>query len=545
MSVDRIELTAACCLAAVASLLVFPNLGRQALWQDEGQTAVVAQNVLRTGLPSASDGKNLVSIFADHRDIRSGLSTWQPFTPVYAAAGAMAIAGQNAAAARFPFAAAFVLLVVSGYRIVLRWSGDRQAALTTSILMAGSVVLLLHARQCRYYLLAPLLNLLIVHSYLLLRVKPRWPAATGLIVWSTLLINSFFPGAIVLALGLAIDALLRNPGKPAWRMLLVAAAVVAIVNLPMAVFLKLWSRPFGVQPGYSGFAVFSLYLLRYLLTINLYFFPILLVIPASIIAVRQARTRVLADNGFLVCSFIVCLSQIVGFSLISDYPFTRYLVGAAPFLFYLGAVSIQRITAGRWFLVWPLVMLSMVTNWGGVVSTLPARGLFKDVPWSKAGIDGQYLQPGRIGISYARGEIATILREGFGCPLLSYLRSVIHPPRGPVDAILETLRKDAKPSDVVKISYEDLSLMFHTDLTIVSATTIGPPAPDWIIERYLSHMRADPDFLQETLKFRYREITLPIPDVQWNNQPDPLYHFYGDLPSGIAPSLKLFKKVTR
>src|SRR4249920_142775 len=249
MSVDRIEMTAAVILAAVASLLVFPNLGRQALWQDEGQTAVVAQNVLRTGLPSASDGKNLVSIFADHRDIRSGLSTWQPFAPVYAAAGTMAIGGQNAAAARFPFAAAFVLLVVVGYRIVLRWSGDRQAALTTSILMAGSVVLLLHARQCRYYLLAPLLNVLIVHSYLLLRVKPRWPAMTGLIVWSTLLINSFFPGAIVLALGLAIDALLRNPGRQAWRRLLVAAAIVAIVNLPMAVYLKLWSRPFGVQPG--------------------------------------------------------------------------------------------------------------------------------------------------------------------------------------------------------------------------------------------------------------------------------------------------------
>lgn len=542
MSVDRIELTAALCLAAVASLLVFPNLGRQALWQDEGQTAVVAQNVLRTGLPSASDGKNLVSIFADHRDIRSGISIWQPFVPVYAAAGTMAIAGQNAAAARFPFAAAFVLLVVLTYRIVLRWSRDRQAALITAVLVAGSVVLLLHARQCRYYLLAPLLNLLIVHSYLRLRVEPRWPATAGLIVWSTLLINSFFPGAIVLALGVAIDAVLRNPGPQIWRRLLVAAVVVTILNLPMAVFLRVWSRPFGVQPGYSGFPVFSLYLLRYLLTINLYFFPILLVIPASIVALRQARTPGLHDNGLLVCSFIVCVSQVVGFSLISDYPFTRYLVGAAPFLFYLGAVSIQRIASGRFLLVWPLVILSMVTNWGGELSNLPLRSLFKDVSWSKAGIDGQYLQPGRIGISYARGEIATILREGFGSPLLSYLGSVIHPPRGPVDAILETLRKDAKPSDVVKISYDDLSLMFHTDLNVVSASIIGPPAPDWIIERYLSHMRADPDFLAETLKFSYEELTLPIPDVQWNNQPDPIYHFYEDLPSGIAPSLKLFKK---
>jgi hypothetical protein len=545
MSVDRIELTLACCLAAVASLLVLPNLGTQALWQDEGQTAVVARNVLRTGLPSASDGKNLVSIFADHRDVRSGLSIWQPFAPVYAAAAAMAIGGENAAAARFPFAVAFVLLIVSGYLIVHRWSGDRQAALATAILMAGSVVLLLHARQCRYYLLAPLLNLLIVHSYLLLRVSPRGPATIGLIVWSTLLINAFFPGAIVLALGLMIDALLRNPGKPAWRRLILAALVVGAVNLPMAVFLKVWSRPFGVQPGYSGVSVFALYLLRYLLTLNLYFFPVLLLIPASIVAVGQCRARIVQDNGLLVCSFIVCVTQLIGFSLISDYPFTRYLVGTAPFLFYLGAVSIQRVTAGRAVLLWPLVVLSMVTNWGGVLSAMPARGLFEEVRWSKAGIDGQFLQPGRIGISYARGEIATIVREGFGSPLWSYLRSLVRPPRGPVDVIVETLRREARPSDVVKISYEDLPLMFHTDLNVVSASTIGPAAPDWIIERYLSRMRADPDFLTETMKFQYEERTLPIPDVQWNNQPDPIYHFFDELPNGMAPSLKVFKKLHR
>jgi hypothetical protein len=160
--------------------------------------------------------------------------------------------GQNAAAARFPFAVAFVLLIVSSYRIVLRWSGDRQAALTTAILMAGSVVLLLHARQCRYYLLAPLLNLLIVHSYLLLRVKPRWSATAGLILGTTLLINAFFPGAIVLAFGLVFDSLLESRktdvappdargGRRRRR------------QSPHGGFLKIWSRPFGVQPGYSGF----------------------------------------------------------------------------------------------------------------------------------------------------------------------------------------------------------------------------------------------------------------------------------------------------
>jgi hypothetical protein len=108
---------------------------------------------------------------------------------------------------------------------------------------------------------------------------------------------------------------------------------------------------------------------------------------------------------------------------------------------------------------------------------------------------------------------------------------------------LEVLDKEARSSDIVKIAYEDLSLMFHTDFNIVSASTIGPAAPDWIIPRYLVRLKVDPKFMKETAKFRYEEKTLPIPDVQWKNQPDPLYHFFRELPSGIAPSLKMYKKM--
>jgi len=84
--------------------------------------------------------------------------------------------------------------------------------------------------------------------------------------------------------------------------------------------------------------------------------------------------------------------------------------------------------------------------------------------------------------------------------------------------------------------------MFHTDLKIVSASTVGPAAPDWIIQRHLAKLRVDPDFVSETKRFQYAEKTLQVPDVEWNNQPDPIYHFYQELPAGIAPGLRMFKK---
>lgn len=543
-SIWRFDLIIACSLAALAALLVFPNLGQQALWQDEGQTAVVAQNVLRTGQPLASDGRNLVSIFPDHRDIREGIYIWQPFVPVYAAAASMAIGGESAAAARLPFASAFVLLIGLSYWIVHRWNRQRQVALLTALFMVTSVVLLLHARQCRYYVLAPLLNLLIVHSYLLLRVKARVSVLIGLVIWFTLLINTFFPGAFVLALALAVDCVIRTPHQAARKHLLIAAASVAVINLPIAISLQMWSRQFGVQPGYTSFTVFFAYLLRYVSTVNLYFFPLLLLIPVALHALVKRKTIRLEDHGLAGCSLAICLSHVVVFAALSDYPFSRYLIGMAPFLFYLGALSVQRVTAGRATVLWPLTAALIFTNWIGVLFTLPLRGLVEDVQWSTAGIDGRFLRQGNVGVSLARGETATIWRESFGSPLLAYGKSVLHTPRGPVDHLLEVLNAEARPSDVVKIAYEDLPLMFHTHLNIVSATDIGPAAPDWIIERHLSTLLIDPGFVEGTRTVQYQSRTLDVADVQWNNQPDPLYHFFEDPPSRLAPHLTILKKVS-
>ena len=41
----------------------------------------------------------------------------------------------------------------------------------------------------------------------------------------------------------------------------------------MAWFCRIWDRRFGAQTGYDDAAVFGMYLLRYLITLNNYFFP--------------------------------------------------------------------------------------------------------------------------------------------------------------------------------------------------------------------------------------------------------------------------------
>src|SRR6185503_11404439 len=122
--------------------------------------------------------------------IRDGIYIWQGWLPSYLAAGSMAILGQNAFGARFPFAAVFVVFIWFFYAFLRKWNGERNRHLWLTIgLTLTCVPLLLHARQCRYYTLVLLLNLLIIDVYLSALKKPKLKHWIFLIVWATALVN--------------------------------------------------------------------------------------------------------------------------------------------------------------------------------------------------------------------------------------------------------------------------------------------------------------------------------------------------------------------
>ena len=62
MSAERIWANSAVAgLLLLAALLIFPNLDDRRLWDDEAETALLARNTLRFGVPIAWDGVNLIS----------------------------------------------------------------------------------------------------------------------------------------------------------------------------------------------------------------------------------------------------------------------------------------------------------------------------------------------------------------------------------------------------------------------------------------------------------------------------------------------------
>jgi len=64
-------------LAVVAiggAVLIFTNLGSDYLWEDEGDTAALASNILKFGVPKAWDGAAFLD--SDHGARLTEISSW-------------------------------------------------------------------------------------------------------------------------------------------------------------------------------------------------------------------------------------------------------------------------------------------------------------------------------------------------------------------------------------------------------------------------------------------------------------------------------------
>jgi hypothetical protein len=239
-----------------------------------------------------------------------------------------------------------------------------------------------------------------------------------------------------------------------------------------------------------------------------------------------------------------CAVQLFVTALTTNYPFSRYLIGMAPFLLFLAALCIFALAAGRRWVAWSLVAAITATNLFQVLPLLALRQTpLQDAEWALAGVDRRYLAKGRAGMSYALGEIKALINVSPGLPLLTYVASTFHPSEGPMDSIVRYLNENAKPADWVKISYGDLPLIFHTDLKIINSTQIGRPGAQWVIDRNYNLPHVTKKYESAMRKLEYETIELPMPDLQWNNRPDPLYHHYATPPEHQAPKVRISKRI--
>src|ERR1700719_1466868 len=105
-------------VAALALPLLSINLASDYLWLDEADTAVLASNILKFGLPRAWDGRTFIDSDRGARDNAELVMVSHPWLQYYVTAASFGVLGQTNLAARLPFALAGWLTIIVAYCVV-------------------------------------------------------------------------------------------------------------------------------------------------------------------------------------------------------------------------------------------------------------------------------------------------------------------------------------------------------------------------------------------------------------------------------------------
>lgn len=313
--------------------LIFPNLGANILWQDEAETATLAQRIVQYGYPLADDGQlprdkyghSLWSI-TDQRvtedgryvDINAnGIWIWTSWFGNYLTAGSLILfdaLGLNdtlewrTVAARFPFAVGAWLTLAVLYLGLLDITRRTALSRMTVLMLTLSVPYLLFARQCRSYPYLALYTFLETWGYIRLTREQRYGLPL-FILGGVGGFYTFFPSMVGVTGALGIHAILkhtvmRGTEEPITLATLrrscpyrymIGCVAVAALTIPFFVYTKSWDRNYdGSGVPLESFGRLAASLRAYLIHIHTSALPLVLFVPVAVALMKTRRSRLLA-----------------------------------------------------------------------------------------------------------------------------------------------------------------------------------------------------------------------------------------------------------
>lgn len=504
-----------CAVVAIAGFLMTFRIGSRDLWQDEGETAVLARSVLDCGIPRAKIGENLVLQDETGYDAEYRW-TFHPWGQFYLAAAGIGLLGSNETAARLPFAICGILSVALLYVFVWRIWRDPLAASLAALSLATAPAFVLHSRQCRYYALSALACLCIVTALVDLLSRPRPLAGVLLGLALTLQFYADFGTLIGAAPGLVVLALLLRPTRRSLGAILLSAALAAILIAP-----GLWLHRERFARMSPSQAEWPIKLAAHLAYLDGWFVPLgLLVLGGLVIFIQRLRSGQALTRPARValgCAVIV-LSSAILLSFPASYPHIRYVMATMPLCKLIlgvalafGYTSMRRRAYSFAACAIPTGIGFAILNWTNV-GALPGQ-LLATRPYQQT---PDYCSSGPW---YLRCDGA-----GLAAELLSDFVSS--------DRAIRRIAADlARPGDVVLLNYGDLALMFDRPDLILrgGASNDARPitdarTPDLILLP-LANGIAFRGYLDELIAGGgYRTTKLVIPDVPYGNIPEPRDH---------------------
>jgi hypothetical protein len=437
-------------IISISAALLLTNLGAGYLWADEGDTAVLASNIVRFGLPKAWDGTTFMDSDFGARVNGQMIMVTSPWLQYYVTAAFFRQFGESTFAARLPFALAGLLTIGEVYFFALRATANRQAALLASILTMCSVQFLLFCRQSRYYAFAMLLTCLLIDIFL----RMKSPKCAVLFSIVAVLLFHTHPIGLVPVFALGALALIHPTFSAQRRWFGITIGPILILTAPWFLI---------ARTGYTENAELVSSVRDFIIRLAQYGIECASVAPLIGIGILclvgfAARSRIgreLQDSERRL--LISIFSVVIGYALamtITQRPAAlwvtgiRYTSAIIPLFAIAAAVLIMSFGRIRRFILLPLVLIFTLTK------------LALITPW----ICWTDKNPDPENKIVAFHVPTKTLAAFFPIEDFLYVKDLWRPNIGTVGHCIELLRQYAQPGDLVITNYESEPLYFHTRL---------------------------------------------------------------------------------
>ena len=461
-------------VALIGAIFIFTNVGSDYLWEDEGDTAALASNILKFGVPKAWDGGAFLDSDHGARLNRDLVMVTHPWVQYYLTAASFLIFGQNTFGARFPFALAGWMSILFVYLFLWRFIGNRWTAFSAATLLVLSVQFLLYARQCRYCAL----NMLLVCWLFWMFFKMKSARDCALFVLAAVLLFHTHPYGIAPVVALGGLSFVYRPFSTQRRWIWFAAPAIALLTLPWLALSSLSSSGSALNttsaqsPG-EFVERCAQALIECASVTPLIGSAIVLLIAALLLRLRKEKTiRAETPNGatmplenapaFLETNEMSILLSVLATILLyalataitqsSDSLWLagmRYASAVLPLTAMAAAIIIAKVGRGN-----PLIWLSLLLIFG-------LTKLAQLTPWV-AGNPSGLIHFGKY--SVGAHIPAKIVDRFLGTGLLKYVRDLRRENPGTVTKSCKFLRENAKPGDVVIVNYGMEPTYFYTRL---------------------------------------------------------------------------------
>jgi hypothetical protein len=127
-------------------------------------------------------------------------------------------------------------------------------------------------------------------------------------------------------------------------------------------------------------------------------------------------------------------------------------------------------------------------------------------------------------------------------PLWDFAYELTHRYTGPMEGIVRYLHDQGQADQVVKVPYDDRTLMFYTTMRVEgSSRFLQESYPDWVVIRrdWVPAGFFDSEYFRR-IEATYDRIELDAPDILWQNREDPGSHHFRTVHD--APRVVIYRK---